>query len=40
MGKVSKLEIDVLKLVEQLGLDQKKMLSFVFNIDTVNVSSK
>lgn len=40
MMKVSKLEIDILKLVEQLGIDQKKMLLFVFKQDMVNVSSK
>lgn len=40
MAKVSKLEIDILKLVEQMGLDHKKMLSYVFKQDTVNVSSK
>lgn len=34
MIKVSKLEIDILKLVEQLGLDRKKMLLFVFKEDT------
>jgi hypothetical protein len=40
MAKVVKLEIDILKLVEQMGLDQKKMLSYVFKSDTMNVSSK
>jgi hypothetical protein len=40
MANDSKLEIDILKLVEQLGLDQKKMLSFVFKQDKMNVSSK
>jgi hypothetical protein len=40
MAKDSKLEIDILKLVEQMGIDHKKMLSYVFKSDKDNVSSK